>query len=133
MSEQLLIKHTQETLKKHLYEINDHIPFFYSYVYSNATAIIGSSSVILIDTLDSNEYSQDLLNDLRKYTDKPVKTLIYTHGHPDHRGSAGTFRDTVEEIIIYQPPNYCVISSMSSFILLSKSSLISHSHTVITL
>lgn len=39
-----------------------------------ATAIIGNSSVILIDTLDSNEYSQDLLNNLRKYTDKPIKT-----------------------------------------------------------
>lgn len=103
MSEQLLVKHTQETFKKHLYEINDHILFFYSYGHSNATAIIGNSSVILIDTLDSNEYSQDLLNDLRKYTDKPVKTLIYTHGHPDHRGGAGTFRDTVEEVIAFTP------------------------------
>lgn len=133
MSVQLLIKHTQDTFKKHLYEINDHTLFFYFYGHSNATAIIGNSSVILIDTLDSNEYSQDLLNDLRKYTDKPIKTLIYTHGHPDHRGGTGTFRDTVEEVIIYQPPNYCVISSISNFILCSKSSLISHSHTVITL
>lgn len=103
MSEQLLIIHTQETFKKHLYEINDHILFFYSYGHSNATAIIGNSSIILIDTLDSNEYSQDLLNDLRKYTDKPVKTLIYTNGHPDHRGGAGTFRDTVEEVIAFTP------------------------------
>ena len=117
MSEQLLIKHKQETFKKHLYEINDHILFFYSYGHSNATAIIGNSSVILIDTLDPNEYSQDLLNDLKKYTDKPAKTLIYTHSHPYHRRGAGTFRDTVEKVIIYQPPNYCVISSMSSFIL----------------
>ena len=107
MSEQLLIKHTQETLKN--ISMKSMIIFFYSYGHSNATAII--------DTLDSNEYSQDLLNDLKKYTDKPVKTLIYTHGHSDHRGGAGTFRDTVKEVIIYQPPNYCVISSMSSFIL----------------
>ena len=123
MSEQLLIKHTQETLIN--ISMKSMIIFFYSYGHSNATAII--------DTLDSNEYSQDLLNDLKKYTDKPVKTLIYTHGHSDHRGGAGTFRDTVEKVIIYQPPNYCVISSMSSFILWSKSSLISHSHTVMTL
>ena len=113
MSEQLLIKHTQETLKN--ISMKSMIIFFYC--HSNATAIIGYSSVIIIDTLDPNEYSQDLLNDLKKYTDKPVKTLIYTHGHSDHRGGAGTFRDTVKEVIIYQPPNYCVISSMSSFIL----------------
>ena len=116
MSEQLLIKHTQETLKKNI-SMKSMIIFFYPYGHSNATAIIGYSSVIIIDTLDPNEYSQDLLNDLKKYTDKPVKTLIYTHGHSDHRGGAGTFRDTVEKVIIYQPPNHCVISSMSSFIL----------------
>lgn len=106
MSEQLLIKHTQKTLKKHLYEINDHILFFYSYGHSNATAIIGNSSFILIDTLDSNEYSQDLLNDLRKYTDKPVKTLIYTHGHPDSllnkeliQDQVGQFKEAIECIL----------------------------------
>lgn len=76
MSEQLLIKHTQETLKN--ISMKSMIIFFYSYGHSKATAIIGNSSVILIHTLDSNEYPQDLLNDLIKYTDKPVKTLIYT-------------------------------------------------------
>ena len=48
------------------------IIFFYPYGHSNAIAIIGYISVIIIDTLDPNEYSQDLLNDLKKYTDKPV-------------------------------------------------------------
>ena len=32
-----------------------------------------------------------------------MKTLIYTHGHPDHRGDAGTFRNTVEEVIAFTP------------------------------
>lgn len=94
---------SEETYQKKLYKINDHVLYFYAYGHSNATAIIGDSSVILIDTLDSNEYSQDLLNDLKKYTDKPVKTIIYTHGHPDHRGGAGTFRDTAEEVIAFSP------------------------------
>ena len=100
MSEQLLIKHTRETLKN--ISMKSMIIFFYSYGHSNATAIIGNSSVILIDTLDPNEYSQDLLNYLKKYTDKPAKTLIYTHSHPYHRRGAGTFRDTVEKVIIYR-------------------------------
>lgn len=98
-----LLQFSKETYQKKLYKINDHILFFYAYGHSNATAIIGDHSVILVDTLDSTEYAQDLLNDLRKYTNKPVKTLIYTHGHPDHRGGAGTFRESVEEVICFAP------------------------------
>lgn len=93
----------EKSYQKECIKINERIYYFKSYGHSNATAIIGDTSVILIDTLDTNEYAQDLLNDLKKITDKPVKTLIYTHGHPDHRGGAGTFKNTVTEIIAFTP------------------------------
>jgi alkyl sulfatase BDS1-like metallo-beta-lactamase superfamily hydrolase len=53
--------------------------------------------------LDSDECAKELKTELLKITDKPVKTIIYTHGHPDHRGGAGAFRDTAEEIIAFLP------------------------------
>lgn len=96
-------KYCKETYQKELIKINERIYFFYSYGHSNAIAIIGDTSVILVDTLDSDVYGNDLKEDLKKITDKPVKTIIYTHGHPDHRGGAGAFRETVEEVIAFTP------------------------------
>lgn len=103
MKEDLLKQFCNKTYQKELIKINDRIYFFYSYGHSNAIAIIGDNSVILVDTLDSNEYAQNLNEDLKKITNKPVKTIIYTHGHPDHRGGAGAFRETVEEVIAFTP------------------------------
>lgn len=100
--ELLLKKFCEKTFQKELVKINERIYFFYSYGHSNAIAIIGQTSVILIDTLDSDVYAKDLLKDLKTITTKPVETIIYTHGHPDHRGGAGAFKDTVKEIIAFQ-------------------------------
>ena len=93
----------EKTYRKKLIKINDRIYHFYSYGHSNAIAIIGNTSVILIDTLDSDMYAKDLLSDLKTITNHPVKTIIYTHGHPDHRGGSGAFKDTVKEVIAFTP------------------------------
>jgi alkyl sulfatase BDS1-like metallo-beta-lactamase superfamily hydrolase len=73
------------------------------YGHSNATFIIGDTSVVLIDTLDSDERGHSLKALIATHTDKPVKTIVYTHGHPDHRGGAGAFVDTHPEIIAFDP------------------------------
>ncbi|MEA5025846.1 putative alkyl/aryl-sulfatase YjcS [bioreactor metagenome] len=73
------------------------------YGHSNAGFIIAENSVILIDTLDSDERAQTLKSLIAQHTDKPVKTIIYTHGHPDHRGGSGAFMDSNPEIIAFAP------------------------------
>lgn len=40
---------------------------------------------------------------LTEIADKPVKTIIFTHGHYDHRAGSGVFKDTAEEIIAFSP------------------------------
>ena len=61
--------------------------------HSNAVIIEGRTSVILVDTLDTLERGQKLLEIIRSRTEKPVKTILYTHGHPDQPGrSRGVFR-----------------------------------------
>jgi alkyl sulfatase BDS1-like metallo-beta-lactamase superfamily hydrolase len=94
---------TEKNYQKTLTKVNDHIYHFLGYGISNAVAVLGETSVILIDALDSTGYGEELKADLARLTDKPVKTIIYTHGHPDHRGGAGVFRDTVEEVIAFAP------------------------------
>lgn len=57
----------------------------------------------LIDTLDTLERGQRLSEIIEKNTGKKVKTILYTHGHPDHRGGAGAFQESAEEIIAFEP------------------------------
>lgn len=101
--EEQLKNYAQENFQKTITKVNERIYHFLGYGHSNATAIIGETSVIMVDALDCPEYAEGLKTELTKITDKPVKTLIYTHGHPDHRGGAGAFRDTAEEVIAFAP------------------------------
>lgn len=99
--EQLLIQFTKENFKKKIYKIADNVYYFVGYGNSNATAVIGKSSVIMIDTLDCDKYAQALKDDLEQITNKPVRTIIYTHRCPDHISGAGVFSDTVHEVIAF--------------------------------
>lgn len=71
--------------------------------HSNAVIVEGNHSVLLIDTLDTLERGQQLLSLIREKTGKEVGTIIYTHGHPDHRGGAGAFLEHDPEIIAFAP------------------------------
>lgn len=71
--------------------------------HSNATFIEADHSVILIDTLDTLERGRELRRIIAERTANPVATIIYTHGHPDHRGGAGAFADLSPEIIAFTP------------------------------
>ncbi|GAB6181409.1 alkyl/aryl-sulfatase [Desulfotomaculum defluvii] len=73
------------------------------YGHSNASFIIGETSVILIDTLDTDYRAEALKSIIAGHTNKPVKTIIYTHSHPDHLGGAGVFMDSDPEIIAFAP------------------------------
>lgn len=71
--------------------------------HSNASFIIADTSVILVDALDTDMRGARLAGIIADHTDKPVKTIIYTHGHPDHRGGAGAFAATNPEVIAFAP------------------------------
>lgn len=88
---------------KQIIQITDRVRIAVGWGHSNCIIIEGDTSLILIDTLDSDARAARLRDELARLTDKPVKTIIYTHGHPDHRGGSGTFEDTVGEIIAFAP------------------------------
>lgn len=64
-------------------------------------AVVGDDSCILIDTLNGKEVAQDALAELRRITDKPVRTIFYTHTHFDHTSGAGVFAQDGTEIIAH--------------------------------
>jgi alkyl sulfatase BDS1-like metallo-beta-lactamase superfamily hydrolase len=102
-AEQKLKDFAQSTIIKKKYRISDRITHFVGYGHSNAILVEGDTSLILIDTLDSNERAKRLRHEIEAMTGKVVKTLIFTHGHPDHRGGSAAFQETVEEVIAFVP------------------------------
>lgn len=101
--ESCLRKYAEESYPKKMYQINDRIRCYVGYGHSNCIVIEGDTSLILIDALDSDERAIRLQKELEESLKKPVKTIIFTHGHPDHRGGSAAFSDTVEEVITFGP------------------------------
>ena len=100
---QTLRDFTEKNYKETVSEVTKGVWFVSGFGHSNAVFVEGADGVILIDTLDTLERGQRLSEIIEKNTGKKVKTILYTHGHPDHRGGAGAFQESAEEIIAFEP------------------------------
>ena len=73
-----------------VYQVAEDFYVAVGYGNANMTMVVGADGVILIDSMENEESARQALGDLRKFSDKPVKALIFTHSQPDHSsGSRG--------------------------------------------
>jgi uncharacterized sulfatase len=68
---------------------------------ANTSMIVGDDGVIIVDTLMGPTSASNALKAFRKYSDKPVKAIIYTHSHADHTGGAKAFMEGRTDIPVY--------------------------------
>lgn len=99
----ILKEFTERNYQENFLEVVPGIWHIASVGHSNVIVIEGENGVILVDTLDTLERGQRVLDFIRERIGKEVKTIIYTHGHPDHRGGAGAFTGSEPEIIAFEP------------------------------
>jgi cyclase len=78
--------HGQQAARLNLVKVKDDLYVIHNdYVPGNSTALITSDGVVLVD--DKFEIDHDnIIAELKKITDKPIKYVINTHHHADHSG-----------------------------------------------
>lgn len=96
-----LREHAKQFVRK-VEKINDQIYFFTGFGGSNMILIIGDESCVLVDTLNGEQVAKDAYEEIKKITNKPIETIIYTHTHFDHTGGAGVFASENTEIIAHE-------------------------------
>jgi len=58
---------------------------------SNAGFIVGSNGVVVVDTFEEAAPARDLLAEIRKITNLPIRFVVNTHYHLDHTGGNAVF------------------------------------------
>jgi cyclase len=86
--------------------------FLYDDISSNSAFLVTDDGVLVIDTRQHPAHGRDLIERIRKITDKPIRWAINTHAHGDHFLGNPEFkaigttiiahRDTVAGIVKYQ-------------------------------
>ena len=66
---------------------------------SNAGVVIGPQGVVVIDALGSPALGKQLIDEIRKLTEKPIQFVIATHYHADHIYGLQSFIDIGATII----------------------------------
>lgn len=92
LGEEKLINFTKTNYQKKITKVNERVYHFLGYGHSNAIAIIGETSIILIDTLDSDYRAKVMKDELAKISDKPEVELI--------KETAASLREKTEVLLV---------------------------------
>src|SRR5215469_15868867 len=69
---------------------------------SNAGFIVGSTGVLVVDTFVDAAPAKDLLAEIRKTTNLPIRFVVNTHYHLDHTGGNAVFADAGATILAHR-------------------------------
>jgi glyoxylase-like metal-dependent hydrolase (beta-lactamase superfamily II) len=74
-------------------KVTNDLYFFFDFSGSNSVFLVTEEGVLVIDTRTHPRDGRDLLDRIRKVTDKPVKWIINSHFHGDHYMGNSVFKE----------------------------------------
>jgi cyclase len=102
----------RQAVPTQLKQVAPDLYFLYDDISSNSAFLVTDEGVLVVDTRQHPAHGRDLIERIRKITDKPIKWAINTHAHGDHFLGNPEFkaigttilahRDTVAGIVKYQ-------------------------------
>lgn len=88
------LKSRNAEFDRDIIRVSDSVYTAVGYGVSPVSMIVGSQGIIIVDTGIDVASSSEIREDFRRLVDKPVKAIIFTHGHGDHTLGASAFVDT---------------------------------------
>lgn len=74
-----------------VYQVADGVYLAYGYALTSPAMIVGDDGVIIFDPTEDVTTSKVVMEEFRKFSDKPVKAVIYSHWHIDHYAGVAAF------------------------------------------
>ncbi|PXX30673.1 alkyl/aryl-sulfatase [Arenibacter sp. ARW7G5Y1] len=81
-------------------KLNEYVYVAVGYDGSNASMVIGEEGVVIVDALRALGAAETVAEKFQEITSKPVKAVIYTHGHDDHTGGTSAFIGNSKDVQI---------------------------------
>ncbi len=80
-------------------EVAENIHNASGFALGNVQMVVTEEGLVIIDTTESQDAAREILGRFREITDKPVRFVIYTHGHLDHVYGSPVFMERDTEVI----------------------------------
>jgi len=66
----------------------------------NTTVVVGEREVLVVDATSAPQFARADLEQIRRWTDKPIRYLVNTHWHGDHTWGNGAYAEAVPGLAI---------------------------------
>ncbi|MFL2545974.1 MAG: alkyl sulfatase dimerization domain-containing protein [Candidatus Rariloculaceae bacterium] len=95
-----------EMFAPQIIEVAENVYTAIGYQVSANTMIVGDDGVIIVDPGQQVAGAERVRAEFEKITDKPVRAIIYTHGHGDHTNGSPAFADPDSNIQVWARSNF---------------------------
>ena len=106
----------RKAIPTELKEVGPGLYFLYDDISSNSAFLVTDEGVLVVDTRQHPAHGRDLIERIRKVTDKPIRWVVVTHAHGDHYYGNPAFKalgatiiahkDTMAGMIVNEAPEF---------------------------